>query len=134
MVSEPCEQLKMERADFRFSRRDVREFTGWSDPQVKRHLHKLANSNTCSSHRGGRGQSFVYELLYFGEGRDGADASLPRPVSMPTTLGQLLRYDKQAGWVKKTSGTGQGAPGAPGTAFGEPWYDGAEANEQRVCG
>jgi len=41
LVKEQCERLKMERADFRFSRRDVRQYTGWSDAQVKRHLHKL---------------------------------------------------------------------------------------------
>jgi len=54
----------MERADFRFSRRDVRQYTGWSDAQVKRHLHKLEELEYLIIHRGERGQSFVYELFF----------------------------------------------------------------------
>ena len=58
-------------ADYRFSRRDVREHAGWSDFQVKMHMHKLEELEYVLVHRGGRGQSFVYELLYDGAGRDG---------------------------------------------------------------
>jgi hypothetical protein len=54
----------MERRDFRFSRREVRAATGWSDAQVKRHLHKLEELEYLIVHRGGRGQSFVYELFF----------------------------------------------------------------------
>jgi hypothetical protein len=64
MVKEQCERLKMERADYRFSRRDVRQYTGWSDPQVKRHLHKLEELEYLIVHRGERGQSHVYELFF----------------------------------------------------------------------
>ena len=62
MVRAQCEQLQMERKDFRFSRRDVRRFTGWSDAQVKRHLHKLEELEYLIVHHGGRGQTMVYEL------------------------------------------------------------------------
>jgi hypothetical protein len=41
MVREECKRLQMERGDFRFSRRDVRAFTGWGDTQLKVHLHRL---------------------------------------------------------------------------------------------
>jgi DNA primase len=44
---------------------------GWSDFQVKMHMHKLEELEYVLVHRGGRGQSFVYELLYDGQGRDG---------------------------------------------------------------
>jgi len=64
MVTKQCEQLKMERADYLFSRRDVRHYTGWSDAQLKRHLHKLEELEYLIVHRGGRGQSFVYELYF----------------------------------------------------------------------
>jgi hypothetical protein len=64
MVNEQCTQLKMERADYRFSRRDVRQHTGWSDAQAKRHLRKLEELEYLIVHRGGRGQSMVYELFF----------------------------------------------------------------------
>jgi DNA primase catalytic core len=71
MVEAQCAALKITRADYRFSRRDVREHAGWSDFQVKMHMHKLEELEYVLVHRGGRGQSFVYELLYDGAGRDG---------------------------------------------------------------
>jgi DNA primase len=72
MVSEHCAAQAITRADYRFSRREVREYTGWSDFQVKMHMQKLEALEYVLVHRGGRGQSFVYELLYDGSGRDGA--------------------------------------------------------------
>jgi hypothetical protein len=64
MVTAQCQQLKVERADFRFSRRDVRHHTGWSATQVRIHMDRLQEMEYLLAHRGGRGQSFVYELLY----------------------------------------------------------------------
>ena len=70
-VSRECRRLKLVRADFRFTRRDVREHTGWTDFQVRVHLDRLMQMEYVLSHRGRRGQSFVYELLYDGQGHDG---------------------------------------------------------------
>jgi len=71
MVDAQCAAQGITRTDIRFSRRDVREHAGWSDFQVKMHMHKLEELEYVLVHRGGRGQSFVYELLYDGAGRDG---------------------------------------------------------------
>jgi len=71
MVDQQCRAQAITRADYRFSRREVRESTNWSDFQVKMHMHKLEELEYVLVHRGGRGQSFVYELLYDGAGRDG---------------------------------------------------------------
>ena len=71
MVTESCKQLAVERCDHRFSRRQVREFSGWGNTQLKLHLHRLEELEYLLLHRGGRGQSFVYELLYDGQGKDG---------------------------------------------------------------
>ncbi|MGC1508944.1 tyrosine-type recombinase/integrase [Ketobacter sp.] len=49
----------------------MREYIGWTDFQVKTHIRKLEEMEYLLVHRGGRGQSFVYELLYNGEGKDG---------------------------------------------------------------
>lgn len=64
MVKQECERLAMERADYRFSRATVRQFTKWSDSQLKTHLHRLEELEYLIVHRGGRGQSFVYELNF----------------------------------------------------------------------
>jgi hypothetical protein len=70
MVTQACQKRGVDRADFRFSRRDVREHAGWGNTQLKVHLKRLEELEYLLVHRGGRGQSFVYELLY----EAGADA------------------------------------------------------------
>lgn len=71
MVEAACAEQEISRAEHRFTRRDVREYCGWSDFQVKMHMRKLEELEYVLVHRGGRGQSFVYELLYDGGGKDG---------------------------------------------------------------
>jgi hypothetical protein len=70
-VRSECDRLKMERSDFRFSRRDVRAWAPWGDTVLKKHLGRLEDLEYLLVHRGGRGQSFVYELLFDGKGMDG---------------------------------------------------------------
>lgn len=62
------------RKDFRFSRKDVREYTQWGNTQLKVHLHRLEDLEYLIVHRGGRGQSFVYELNW-----SGPEAEKPAP-------------------------------------------------------
>jgi DNA primase len=64
IVSKECERLKMDRRDYRFSRRDIRQYTGWGDTQLRVHLGRLEDLEYLLVHRGGRGQSFVYELVF----------------------------------------------------------------------
>jgi DNA primase catalytic core len=69
-VKGTCEERDIARCDFRFSRKDARRWTGWSDTQVGIHMRRLVELEYVLVHRGGRGQSFVYELLWQGEGLD----------------------------------------------------------------
>jgi DNA primase catalytic core len=71
MVTARAAALKIDRQDFRFSRRDLREWTKWGDTQLRTHLERLVELEYVLVHRGGRGQSFVYELLWDGQGKDG---------------------------------------------------------------
>ena len=64
MVAQACHQNSVDRTDYRFSRRDIREFTSWGHTQLKVHLKRLQELEYLLVHRGGRGQSFVYELLF----------------------------------------------------------------------
>jgi DNA primase len=49
------------REGFHFSRRDVRAYTGWGETQLRMHLDRLADMEYLIVHRGGRGQTFLYE-------------------------------------------------------------------------
>jgi hypothetical protein len=72
MAAGVCAARKFERPDFLFSRRQVREFTGWGDTQLKVHLGRLAELEYLCTHRADHGQGFVYELVYDGGGKDGS--------------------------------------------------------------
>lgn len=90
MVRAACKKQKMDRTDYRFSRREVREHVSWGDTQLRVHLDRLVDLEYVLVHRGGRGQSFVYELLYDGKGKDGKPfvpglIDVTRLQSMPTT-------------------------------------------------
>ena len=61
----------MRRADLRFSRRELRDLTGWGDTQLKVHLGRLAELEYLLVHRVKAGQGYEYELLYDGEGDTG---------------------------------------------------------------
>jgi DNA primase len=67
MVDERCVKEKLTPDVCLFSRRDVRRFCGWTEFQVRTHLTKLQDMEYIIPHHGGRGQSFVYELLFNGE-------------------------------------------------------------------
>jgi DNA primase len=71
MVKKECKELNIERSEYRFSRRQICEYTGWSMTQVRMHLDRLVEHEYVLVHRGSRGLSFVYELLYNGEGKKG---------------------------------------------------------------
>jgi hypothetical protein len=65
-----CARQSIKRADFRFSRKPVRAATGLSDTQLRLHLERLVQMEYLLVHRGQRGQSFEYELLYDGAGEN----------------------------------------------------------------
>jgi hypothetical protein len=86
MVTSLCEKHGVAREDLRFSRRDVRAFTGWQNSQLAVHLARLVDLEYLLVHRGGRGQSFVYELMWAGEGKDGS-RFLPGLIDVETLAG-----------------------------------------------
>jgi hypothetical protein len=68
MVQKASERLGIEQSDHRFTRREVREHTGWGTTQVAIHLDRLVELEYVLVHHGGRGQQFVYELLLHDSG------------------------------------------------------------------
>jgi hypothetical protein len=90
MVAAECKRQKIERTDYRFSRRDVRTVTGWGDTQLRLHLGRLEELEYLLAHRGGRGQSFVYELAFAVKG-DGGGPVLPGLIDIEKLGGH--KYD-----------------------------------------
>jgi len=70
-VVETCEQEEINQCDHRFSRQSLRQDLGWTYDQVRVHLERLIKLEHVLIHKGGRGQSFNYELLYDGKGAQG---------------------------------------------------------------
>ncbi|VAW59632.1 DNA primase, phage associated [hydrothermal vent metagenome] len=70
IITEQCSEQKIKQTDCRFSRKDVRQASGWTDFQVKKHMHRLEEMEYVLIHRGKRGQSYEYELLYQDEGKN----------------------------------------------------------------
>jgi DNA primase catalytic core len=102
-VTAECDRQKMERSDYRFSRRDVRAFTGWGDTQLKIHLHRLEEMEYLLIHRGGRGQSFVYELM-FARPTDGGKPVLGGLIDMDV-LSKHTYDEKKSGQTEQRSGS-----------------------------
>ena len=91
MVSEASTRQGIEQQDYRFTRKDIRLFSGWSDQQLKVHCRRLTELEYLLIHSGSRGKSFQYELLY-----DGNPAA-PGPHLMGLIDVDALRqeYDNQ---------------------------------------
>ncbi len=71
-VNSESKAQNVSRHAFRFTRRDIRQATQWSDSQVRKHLTRLVELEYVLVHRGKFGQRYVYELLYDGEGQNGS--------------------------------------------------------------
>jgi len=71
LVAEACQRNNIEQEVYRFSQREVREYTGYGNTQVKMHLQRLEELEYVLAYRSNRGQNFVYELAHDGKGKDG---------------------------------------------------------------
>ena len=98
MVTAECKRQQIERSEYRFSRRDVRAVTGWGDTQLRLHLGRLEELEYLLAHRGGRGQSFVYELAFAIEG-DGCKPVMAGLIDVEKLGG--YKYDGNFAGVKE---------------------------------
>lgn len=106
LVASETKRLGIDRCDYRFSRRQVREHTGWGNTQLKIHMRRLEEMEYLVIHRGGRGQSFLYELLF-----DGQRASGDRFVAGLVDVGGDAYDVEWAGSEANRSGRGRGLVG-----------------------
>jgi DNA primase len=80
--------------EVRFTRRDVRAATQWSDGQLKIHCTRLTEMEYLLVHGGGRGQHLQYELLYDGDKEGRQLYGLIDPAQL----------DEEQGYDKRKSG------------------------------
>lgn len=71
MVEARCKEQKIDPREYHFSRKDIRDWSRWSDFQIKCHVRQLEDMEYLYSITGKKGKEYVYELLYPGGGEDG---------------------------------------------------------------
>jgi hypothetical protein len=136
-VAAECEQLKIRRTDYRFSRRQLREAIHWGDTQLKIHLARLSELEYLVAHRTKTG-GFEYELVYalqeVPSGGDTADADTLRFPGLIDIEALQCAYDAaRSGQDEPQSAPGRGAVG-PRSAGGRGEESAADAQSERVSG
>jgi len=71
IIRRMVEEMEQKKVPPEFSRRQIREFAGWSDYQIKIHVKQLEELEYLVPLSGRRGQCFSYRLAWEGEGLDG---------------------------------------------------------------
>jgi DNA primase catalytic core len=118
-----CERLGIDRAELRFTRRWVRERTGWGDTQLKVHLNRLVELEYLAIHGASHAQRHSYELLYDGAGKDGKPF-LPGLID----LASLGTMENRSGQTEDRSGQ-EGNRSAPGRPPVGGWSGGGRSGE-----
>ena len=87
LIRERMEKLDLLQDKTYFTRREIREATGWSYMQIKRHIERLTELEYLATRHGRNGSAFQYELL--------VSASEPRGTWQVGLLGiEQLRVEK----------------------------------------
>jgi len=89
MVDEYCEKKNIRQIDFKFNRRDIREYTDWSDYQIKVHIKQLEELQYLLVAHGKRGKMFQYELAY-----DNAENNKKIVIGLTDTKKLREKYNK----------------------------------------
>jgi len=83
MVGEAAAARNCKPGAIRFTRREIRNFTQWSDNQLKVHCVRLAEMEYLLVHGGSRGHLLQYELLWDGGGVGAHLCGLIEPDEQP---------------------------------------------------
>ena len=67
MVQDHCATHSVSLSEFRFTRRLIREKTGWTKWQTSEHTKELEEMEYLKRHAGAQGKEYVYELAWDGE-------------------------------------------------------------------
>ena len=86
LVEAQAKTQAIERSLVRFTRRELREYTGLSEAQVRVHLDRLVDMEYVLPHAGRNGQRFVYELVFDGD----ADRDAPQMIGLSSAETLLM--------------------------------------------
>ena len=103
----------------RFGRKEIRDASGCGDTQLKLHLGRLAELEYLMVHRADRGQGYVYELLYDGDGA--ADVHLSGLLDVARLRADAHGYDgARSGVPDPRSASGRASVGGQSGAGRRP--------------
>jgi DNA primase catalytic core len=94
MVKGMAEQQGCQNAEVRFTRRDIRGYTNWSDNQLKVHCLRLAEMEYLLLHGGSRGHLLQYQLLW--DGGNGDESHLCGLLNVAEQEGGERKLDSEA--------------------------------------
>ena len=116
-VSTQSKQQQIDTKDYRFSRKDIREVTGWGNTQLKVHLRRLEDMEYLLVHRGGRGQSYVHDNYFVrAPGTEGAGVwvhNCPRDAAKNVAQFERLRSSLAADEILKAERIGNALKTVP---------------------
>ena len=111
-VNSECAQQNINRADFRFSRRSLREGINWGDTQLRVHLERLLELEYLIARREGAGGKFTYELAYVVNGETHAQVTGILDIDTLKTLMLNATMSKSRGDTPEVAGRSRGDSGA----------------------
>ncbi|ENA6191535.1 toprim domain-containing protein [Salmonella enterica subsp. enterica] len=125
MVNEAAAARSCKPGEVRFTRREIREATQWSDNQLKVHCLRLAEMEYLLVHGGSRGHLLQYELLWGGSGDGSHLCGLIEPGEKSAYDSRKLGLDEsklplscpevgaKLGATKQAAGRASAGPDAP---------------------
>ncbi|MFD3242539.1 CHC2 zinc finger domain-containing protein [Rahnella perminowiae] len=93
MVKDIARQQNCKPCEVRFTRRDIRNSTNWSDNQLKVHCMRLSEMEYLLLHGGSRGHLLQYELLW--DGGDGEESHLCGLLKTEEVTGSDSKLDSE---------------------------------------
>jgi hypothetical protein len=103
-----CARQNINRSDFRFSRRSLREAINWGDTQLRVHLERLLELEYVVARREGAGGKFTYELAYMVDGETHAQVAGILEVDALKTLIHDATMSKSRGQPPEVAGRSRG--------------------------
>ncbi len=104
MVKEMAGQQNCRPCEVRFTRRDIRGWTNWSDSQLKNHCMRLTEMEYLLLHGGSRGHLLRYELLW--DGGSGEGNHLCGLLDVETSGESNKGSERKSGYENVKSGSG----------------------------
>lgn len=101
-VKECCKADSIEQRDFRFSRKQLRDVTGWGNTQLKVHLSRLEDMEFLAMHNVPRSKAIAYELLFDGSTENNSPQLMGLlNVDYLKNNTENYRYDEQKSGLEK---------------------------------